>query len=102
MRPSRRGRRAALVAATLTALLLGGCAGGAGDTDGRAPEGKGGGPANTSGSATVQDTTRSPAVSGSPAGPAPVDQEELARMQELLDGAESVANDADADADSDG
>ncbi|MFE0646539.1 hypothetical protein ACFW2Y_33790 [Streptomyces sp. NPDC058877] len=101
MRPLRRGRRAVLAAVTLAALLLGGCTGGAGDTDGRTPEDKGVGQANTSGSSAVQDTTRSPVVNGSPAGPAPVDQEELARMQELLDGAESAANDADTDTDTD-
>ncbi|MFJ7181124.1 hypothetical protein ACIQXA_33115 [Streptomyces massasporeus] len=78
MRQTRRSRTATLAVTALTLTLL---------ATGCTPDG-------TSVKGTAGDT----APAGSPSAPVSADPDELARMQKLLDGAESAVNDADADA----
>ncbi|MDI9884653.1 hypothetical protein QMZ92_09655 [Streptomyces sp. HNM0645] len=104
MQPLPRRRTAALTVAALAALLLGGCADGSGETAGNPPAtGSTRAPGDTS-TAVPEEAAGdgdAPAAEGGGATQS-VDSEELARMQRLLDGAESVADDADADSASDG
>uniref|UniRef100_UPI003D706816 hypothetical protein n=1 Tax=Streptomyces sp. C10-9-1 TaxID=1859285 RepID=UPI003D706816 len=79
----RRRSPAAVALAVLAALLLGGCADGGGRTAADPPPTDAGSP---TGAAPEQD--------GAPPG---TDPGELARMQRLVDAAESAADAADAD-----
>lgn len=104
MQPLPRRRTAALMVAALAALLLGGCADGSGETAGNPPAtGSTRAPGNTSPVAPEEAAGDgdAPAAEGGGA-TQPADPDELARMQQLLDGAESAADDADADSTSDG
>ncbi|MFE3326529.1 hypothetical protein [Streptomyces sp. NPDC059176] len=93
---------AVLTVAMLAALLLGGCADGSGGSAGNAPaSGNSGAPGNPSPAAPEEagGDEGSPAAEDGGA-PQSADPEELARMQRLLDEAESAADDADADSES--